>query len=92
MSAYGKSRPSRWFETSEDALAVLCRGCDWESGWLEDPSKPMPACARDVMNDEPGAVGSVGGTPCCPERARREDARRKRELALYERRMRGDWS
>lgn len=88
-------RPSYWYSNSEEALECVCSQCSRETGWLEDPDIETPACAIRIIEDEE-CLRDDGSCPRFVSKRRRQEAERKRreekELALYERRMRGDWS
>ena len=85
--------PSAHFDCSEDALWKLCKGCVMETGWLES-GDGYGDCgnAEDIALDEPGSIEIIHGTVQCPIRYEEWVKRHEAEVALYERRMAGDWS
>ncbi|MCI8425680.1 MAG: hypothetical protein HFJ72_08505 [Adlercreutzia sp.] len=88
-------RPRDAFDDPETVLEVLCRGCPQERGWLGLKGERGECCPNMVAiqdNAEGSVVRGAGGVPRCPRRKARDEERKSAEQALYERRMRGDWS
>lgn len=88
-------RPSWWYGDSEEALECVCTGCANETGWLRNPGLGAPPCAIRIIMDEDCLTDGGACQGFVSKRRRREAERRRSaeaELALYEKRMRGDWS
>lgn len=85
--------PSSHFDNSEDALLGLCEGCIMETGWLAS-GDGYGECgnAEAIAANEPDSIELVHGMVQCPIRYEMWKKKHDAEVALYERRMAGDWS
>lgn len=85
--------PRDYFECGEDAIDHCCRGCIKETGWLDNPEDvDTPSCAVRLIANKAGSIVVVNDRVQCPDYVDKNHERIERELELYEKRMRGDWS